>query len=98
MTFEQAAARQHNRHSIYDVHLVAPDGGRTLVARTQRKSGVGLIRILESPRFQARIQAMPEMTEATFRRKAKALLFSNGWRLEFGQTIMQEAACPILAG
>jgi hypothetical protein len=91
MTFSQAARQQYLRHTIYTVVLVGPNGEREQVATTQRKSGTGLVSILRRESVQARIAQLPGAATATFTKKATSLFFSNGWRLEFGGTIRQEA-------
>lgn len=91
MTFSDACRRQHLHHTIYTVYLVGPDGEREQIATTQRKSGTGLLAVLRRESVQARVAQLPGAATATCQKKAGGLLFSNGWRLEFGGTIRQEA-------
>jgi hypothetical protein len=91
MTFEEAAARQYNRHTFYAVFLVDPVGNRTRVARTQRKSGTGLIRLLSCDAIRNRLLEIPGIQEVTYKKFADRLELSNGWKIEFGGTIRQEA-------
>ena len=91
MSRQDAARAQYNRHTFYVVFLVAPSGGKTRIGSTQRKNGRGLRAILASPSAQHLLASIPEMDGATFRKFADRLEFSNGWRVEFGGTIIQEA-------
>lgn len=92
MTFEQAARAQHLRFSYYTVWLVSPTGERTRLGSTQRKNGTGLMNILRADSTQNRLKAMPVMDGATIKKTKSALTFSNGWKIEFGGTIRQEAS------
>lgn len=92
MQFENAARAQYRRHSYYTVYLVAPDGAREEIAHSQRKSGSGLLTVLYRPAVQERIRQLPGMADARLRKFSDRLEFSNGWRLEFGGTIRQEAS------
>lgn len=92
MTFEQAAKRQYLRSSLYTVWLVGPNGERESLGSTSRKSGSSLIAILGEKSVQERVSRLPEAATATFTKKADRLIISNGWRIEFGGTIRQEAS------
>lgn len=91
MTHEQASRMQYRYHSYYTVWLTGPNGEREEVARTQRKSGSGLMQVARGERFQERVKQFQDAAEITFKKRADRLEFSNGWRLEFGGTILQEA-------
>lgn len=91
MTFERAARLQRNLHTIYTVYLVGPDGQGEQVGDTQRKSGAGLVEILQRESVQERLRSLPGAATATFKKEAGRLVLSNGWRLEFGGTIRQAA-------
>jgi len=90
--FAKAAADQHRANSFYTVFLVnTATGERTYLGSTARKTGTGLMLILEKSYVQDHIATLPGMAEATFRKTATALVISNGYRIEFGGTIRQEA-------
>lgn len=91
MRFEDAARAQYQRHSIYTVYLVGPDGEREQVGTTSRKSGTGLLTVLGRDSVQARVRLLPGAETATLKKTAERLVFSNGWSLEFGGTIRQES-------
>ena len=91
MTFAQAARQQYRYRTIYTVWLAGPQGEREQVGTTSRKNGQGLLRVLRRSDVQARVAALPNAGGATFTKKADRLVFSNGWSLEFGGTIRQEA-------
>lgn len=93
MTFNEAAAKQFRHTSFYTVQLVKDNGSRVELGSTQRKSGAGLLYCIGSDRVQAIIRAeVPNADAITITKKtAKALHLSNGWRIEFGGTIRQEA-------
>lgn len=91
MKFADAARAQYQRHSIYTVYLVGPDGEREEVGTTQRKSGIGLMTVLWRDSVQERVRRLPGAESATLKKMAERLVFSNGWSLEFGGTILQEA-------
>jgi hypothetical protein len=88
---EQAANKQYLRSSFYTVWLVGPNGERESLGSTQRKTGSSLVRIMREKAVQARLSELPGADSATFTKKADRLLISNGWRIEFGGTIRQEA-------
>lgn len=90
--FQQAAADQYRRTSFYVVFLVSPNGERERVARTQRKSGSGLLQVMRGEKVQTLAATWPNMDAVTFKKFADRVEFSNGWRLEFGGTIREEAA------
>ena len=92
MTFADAQQRQYLYRTVYTVWLVGPAGEREQVGTTQRKSGTGLMSVLRRESVQTRIAALPGAASATFTKRADRLEFSNGWRLEFGGTIRQEAS------
>jgi hypothetical protein len=92
MTFEQAANKQYLHSSFYTVWLVGPNGERESLGSTQRKTGSCLVQIMRQKSVQARIAQLPDAETGTYTKKADRLLFSNGWRIEFGGTIRQEAA------
>lgn len=92
MTREQASKRQYLRSSFYEVYLVGPNGEREKIARCQGKSGRWLLRVLEGEKVQARMRQFPNCEELAITKKtATALVLSNGWRMEFGGTMLQEA-------
>ena len=91
MTFTEAQRRQYLRSTIYVVYLVGPDGEREQVGTTSRKSGAGLMEVLQRGNVQVRVAALPGAATATFRKHADRLEFSNGWALVFGDTIRQES-------
>lgn len=91
MTFERACRLQYRLHTIYTVYLVGPNGEGEQVGTTQRKSGAGLMSVLRQESVQARVAQLPGAATATFTKTATSLRFSNGWRLEFGGTIRQDA-------
>jgi len=92
MTFPEAARRQHLYSSIYTVWLVAPDGTREQIGTTQRKTGSGLRAVLARPSVQERIAKIPGIEDVRLKKTASALIFTNGYRIEFGGTIRQEAS------
>ena len=80
--------------TFYTVWLVGPNGERESLGSSGRKSGSGLRAILWTPAVQARVKQFNGVEELRMESKADRLLFSNGWRIEFGGTIRQESACP----
>lgn len=92
MTIQEAHRRQYLRHTFYTVFLIGPDGSRSHVANTQRKSGMGLIKIMQSDNVQARVRMWPDAETITFKKYADRLEFSNGGRLEFGGTLLENAS------
>jgi hypothetical protein len=93
MTFEQAARRQYRRGTFYVVYLVGPAGERERLGRTQRRNGAGLRSFLRLPTVQMRFGKFPDSGSIVITRKtASTLEFSNGWRMEFGGTIREEAS------
>jgi hypothetical protein len=97
MKFHDAARRQYLHSSIYTVWLVGPGGTREELGTTQRKTCVGLMGILYLPGVQARIKRLPGAGDMGVRKRDGGLEFTaaggepNGWRVEFGGTIRQEA-------
>lgn len=91
-TFEQAADRQFRFNSFYTVFLIeVATGKRTYLGCTSRKTGTGLMSVLRRDYIQAHIVTLPGAADATFTKSADALTLSNGYRIEFGGTIRQEA-------
>ena len=88
---QDAARAQYRRHSIYTVYLTGPAGEREEVGTTQRRSGQGLLIVLRCASVQARVRRLPGAAAATVTKRADRLIFSNGWCLEFGGTLLQEA-------
>ena len=93
MTFQDAAAAQYRLHSYYTVHLVKPCGETVPLGYTQRKTGTGLLVFVTGKAVQEALKThVPGIEGVTIVKKTKAaLLLSNGWRIEFGGTIRQEA-------
>lgn len=92
MTRTEAARVQYRLHSFYTVQLVTPTGEKEIVGSTQRKSGSGLLHfVCGSDALKAKLSAIPGMLDGTFKKTAKAIVFSNGYKIEFGGTIRQEA-------
>jgi len=91
MTFEQAARKQYLRKSFYTVWLIGPHGERESLGSASRKSGSSLVAILGEKAVQERVSRLPNASTATFKKRANCLEISNGWRIEFGGTIRQEA-------
>lgn len=91
-TFAQAARKQYLHSSFYTVWLVGPDGERERLGSTQRKTGASLVKILCEKAVQDRVARAPDAASATFTKKPDRLLLSNGWSIQFGGTIRQEAA------
>lgn len=94
MTFQDAANRQHLHHSFYTVWLVKGDSEKVELGHTQGKSGNGLMRFLRRETVQAKLTAelgADSLVEVS-KKTATALHLSNGWRIEFGKTIRQEAS------
>ncbi len=93
MTFDEAASRQHRHSTLYAVHLLGPNGERVTLGSTSQKSGRGLI-ILTSSTFAQKVirQHIPNAEHVTFRKTGTALILSNGWCVQFGDTIRREAA------
>jgi hypothetical protein len=91
-TFAQAARAQYLHSSFYTVWLVGPAGEREYLGSTQRKSGTGLRKFLRDKDVQERVSRLPDAASATYTKRADRLEFSNGWRIEFGGTIRQEAS------
>ena len=92
MTFEDAARRQYRYSTLYAVFLIGPNGEREQVGATSRKSGDGLVAVLRRESVQERIKQIPGVESATFRKFKDRLEVSNGWKLQFGGTIRQEAS------
>ncbi len=93
MTFESAARVQYRFKTYYAILAVGPNGERVTCGSTQQKSGRGLLKALGNPAILANIRAAvpnPDGTEIV-KKTATALHLSNGWRIEFGGTIRQEA-------
>lgn len=78
---------QHQRRSFYVVFLVDPTGNKTRVARTRRKSGIGLLNVLYGETVQALLKPMPGIETVTMCRGPDRIALSNGWELVFGGTI-----------
>jgi hypothetical protein len=92
MTFEQAAKTQYLRSSFYTVWLIGPNGERESLGSTNRKSGRSLIDLSGTLYAQKVIRRLiPNAEDVHFKKTANALVLSNGWRIEFGGTIRQEA-------
>lgn len=92
MTFNDAAKKQYLRSSFYTVWLVHPGGKvRVNLGSTQRKTGAGLLKIIGTPYAQQTIGEHIPNTVTLTKKTASAILLSNGWRIEFGGTIRQEA-------
>lgn len=92
MTFQDAANRQYLHSSIYTVFLIDPDGTREQIGTTHRKSGTGLMNVLRREPVQEKLSAMPIMLgDVRLKKTASALIFTNGYRIEFGGTIRQES-------
>jgi hypothetical protein len=91
MSFTEAARAQYLHSSFYTVFLIGPNGEREMVGTTQRKSGSGLLKVLGSKAVQARVALTPDAETATIKKTSGKIVFSNGWSLEFGGTIRQEA-------
>lgn len=91
MTFHEAALRQYRRRTLYVVLLIGPNGEREELGRTIRKSGHGLLDVLSRDYVQERVKLLPNAETACFKKFADRLELDNGWRIEFGGTIRQEA-------
>lgn len=93
MRFQDAAERQYRLHSYYTVHLVKDTGEMVPLGFTQRKTGTGLLVLIGGKAVQETLRMhVPDSDNVTITRKTKtALHLSNGWRVEFGGTIRQEA-------
>ena len=92
MTFEQAAERQHRYGSYYTVWLLGPDGEREYLGFTARKSGAGLLKFMSGTNTQNRMKQFPNAEALTCTKHKDRLELSNGWKIQFGGTIRQEAA------
>ena len=91
-TFAEAADRQFRYNSFYTVFLVeVATGARTYLGMTARKTGTGLMTVLRRENVQKFVTTLPGAADATFTKSATALTLSNGYRIEFGGTIRQEA-------
>lgn len=97
-TWEQAQQRQHLYHSRYTVWLVNPSGQRSYLSYTARKTGAGLQTILHNQvKDDARRAELEQimglnLNDLSYDKKGQQLNLSNGWKVVFGGTIMQEAA------
>lgn len=92
MKFSDAARAQHRRQTFYTVWLVGPGSERERLSSTQSKSGVGLIRLLQREVVQALLKRrFADADQITFKKHGDALVLSNGWKIEFGGTLRQEA-------
>lgn len=93
MDFQTAARVQYLRTSIYTVWLVSPAGERTQIGTSQRKAGTALLSVLTRPENLDAFRAKAgDISAVTFKKKAGRVELSNGWRVEFGGTIRQEAS------
>jgi hypothetical protein len=94
LNWEEAVKEQHLYSSYYTVWLVNAEGKRVAYCgRTQRKSGSGLIAKLRTEAVQKLVaEKVPDVANVEFKKTAAALKMSNGWSLQFGGTIRQEAA------
>lgn len=96
-SWEEAQKRQHLYHSRYTVWLVNPAGERHYLNYISRKSGRGLQTILHNrvnnPEGRAELEQVMgvNMGSLNYTKKAGQLLLTNGWKVVFGGTIMQEA-------
>lgn len=90
-TFEQAAARQYRYSTRYVVWLVAPDGTKTELGDTSRKSGRGLLNMLQLESVRANLLAIPGMETARCFKHADRLDLTNGYVIRFGDTIRRES-------
>lgn len=91
MTFDEAARAQYRRHPIYTVWLVGPAGEREQIGATQRKSGDGLLKVIARESVQERMRRFPDAESLRCAKRKGGLELTNGWRVEFGGTIRQEA-------
>jgi hypothetical protein len=93
MTFAEAAKRQHLYGSYYTIWLVSPEGKREYIGFTGRKSGAGLFKFLQRDTMQSLMKRrFLDVASLSFKKTATALILSNGWKIEFGGTIRQEAS------
>lgn len=91
-TFAEAADRQNLYNSYYTVWLIAPDGSRVYLGHTSRKSGSGLRAVVGRDSVIAKLEKIPGMDTATYKKTAESLVISNGYKVAFGGTIRQEAS------
>jgi hypothetical protein len=93
MTFEEAARKQYLYSSFYTVWGVDRQGERIYLTCTQRKSGRRLIGLLSiAGPVREWVLGVPGIMDTDFKKTATSVSFSNGYRVEFGDTIRQEAA------
>ena len=92
MTFKQAANTQYRYKTFYTVWLVGPNGERESLGSMQRRTGAGLMAILCEKGTQERVSRLHGAEGATFKKTKDSLIISNGWKIEFGDTIRQEAS------
>jgi len=93
LTFEYAAAVQYRRQTLYTVILVGTSGQREQLGITDQHSGRGLEQIAGTL-FAQRVIArcIDDASSVRYRKTARALILSNGWTVEFGDTLRQTAA------
>ena len=93
MTFREATRKQYLRNSYYTVHLVGPNGQRETIGQTARKTGTGLMLILTTEANLNRLRSLAgDLSKVSFKKRSDRVELSNGWRVEFGGTIRQEAS------
>lgn len=90
MDFNTAAELQYRGKTYYTVWLVSA-GYREQLGYTSRKTGYGLMAFLDDEKIVRRLlKFIPEGT--VFEKTGKSIeLVGTGYRLEFGETIRQEA-------
>lgn len=91
MKFSDAARVQYRLSSYYTVQLVKPDGTKVELGSTMQKTGIGLLKFVSSRLDKVRELIPNPDTVEMVKKTATALHFSNGYRIEFGGTIRQEA-------
>ena len=92
MDFADAANRQYLYSSYYTVWIVSPAGERTYLGYTPRKTGTGLMLVLQREEVYGAIFGIMGTSEVTYKKSAAAVTFNNGWRVTFGGTIRDEAS------
>jgi len=92
--FETAANRQHLRNSYYTVWVVSPTGNRHYIGYTARKTGTGLIKVVEGSgwdKFKEIFKDLPEEIRTLEKKTKDTLFLKDGWKVTFGGTIREES-------
>jgi hypothetical protein len=92
--FQEAAEMQYLRSSYYTVWVVSPEGTRTYLGCTARKSGTGLINVVTGSGHKKFCEVFSGLDSnlTTLEKKTKdTLILRAGWKVTFGGTIREES-------